>query len=319
MRPTLFCIVSSSALGASGASRSSTEAGPPDPVHEMAGRAIPEGVIDVLMFAFSMLQQNGRRAVLEQSRKRLLCYGVRAPAAERDTPHLSASADMGGNKIDLIVQAIDVGSQPRFSGRCSRIAPAIPANRPAIGDVQIERQDFVRTDRTECCSHVGMTHMIAEFGGGVAAPSANRFGRVSTTTAQHVAEELGDRVDYVLDGGASDIGIESTIIDARGSVPVLMRPGHISVQAIAAAAGVAVEASRADREQRLLTVRARLRDLQRELDELVNSVHRDEMARAQQRMRIEQLEMRAMEEFGIAPEVPDQNYFVYAAACHKHL
>ena len=88
--------------------------------------------------------------------------------------------------------------------------------------------------------------LLAAFGGGVAAPSANRFGRVSTTTAQHVAEELGDRVDYVLDGGASDIGIESTIIDARGSVPVLMRPGHISVQAIAAAAGVAVEAPRAD-------------------------------------------------------------------------
>ena len=58
-----------------------TEAGPPDPVHEMAGRAIPEGVIDVLMFAFSMLQQNGRRAVLEQSRKRdigITCmYAVR--------------------------------------------------------------------------------------------------------------------------------------------------------------------------------------------------------------------------------------------------
>jgi L-threonylcarbamoyladenylate synthase len=95
-------------------------------------------------------------------------------------------------------------------------------------------------------AHPVAQDLLKAFGGGIAAPSANKFGRVSTTTAQHVAEELGDRLDYVLDGGASEIGIESTIIDARGSAPVLMRPGHISVAAIEAAAGVAVEAPRAN-------------------------------------------------------------------------
>ena len=88
--------------------------------------------------------------------------------------------------------------------------------------------------------------LLKAFGGGIAAPSANRFGRVSTTTAQHVADELGDRVDYVLDGGASDIGIESTIIDASGSAPVLMRPGHINVQDIENACGTSVQAPRMD-------------------------------------------------------------------------
>lgn len=88
--------------------------------------------------------------------------------------------------------------------------------------------------------------LLKAFGGGIAAPSANRFGRISTTTAQHVAEELGDRVDYVLDGGASDIGIESTIVDARGEHPVLMRPGHISVREIENAAGISLEAPRLD-------------------------------------------------------------------------
>lgn len=95
-------------------------------------------------------------------------------------------------------------------------------------------------------SHPLAQALLRAFGGGIAAPSANRFGRVSTTTAQHVAEELGERVDCVLDGGASTIGIESSIVDARGEYPVLLRPGHISVKEIEAAAGAAIQATRAD-------------------------------------------------------------------------
>ena len=72
---------------------------------------------------------------------------------------------------------------------------------------------------------------------GVAAPSANRFGRVSPTTAQHVQEELGAEL-LVLDGGPCAVGIESTIIDCTRGVPVLLRPGAISRAQIAAACGV---------------------------------------------------------------------------------
>lgn len=66
------------------------------------------------------------------------------------------------------------------------------------------------------------------FGGGIAAPSANRFCRISPTLAEHVSEELGDTVDMILDGGACQIGVESTIIDLSGSKPRLLRPGHIT-------------------------------------------------------------------------------------------
>jgi len=73
--------------------------------------------------------------------------------------------------------------------------------------------------------------------GGVAAPSANRFGHVSPTTAQHVRDEFGDAI-YVLDGGASDVGIESTILDLSRGFPVLLRPGQITLEALAEVLGV---------------------------------------------------------------------------------
>ena len=72
---------------------------------------------------------------------------------------------------------------------------------------------------------------------GVAAPSANRFGRVSPTTAQHVQDELGTDL-LVLDGGACTVGIESTIVDCTRGLPVLLRPGAITRQQIEATCGV---------------------------------------------------------------------------------
>ena len=72
---------------------------------------------------------------------------------------------------------------------------------------------------------------------GIAAPSANRFGRVSPTRAAHVRADLGDEVPVVLEGGDADIGIESTIIDLSRGRAVLLRPGHIGGDAIAAALG----------------------------------------------------------------------------------
>ena len=71
---------------------------------------------------------------------------------------------------------------------------------------------------------------------GLAGPSANRFGRVSPTTAQHVHAEFGDDL-LVIDGGACDVGIESTIVDCSRGVPVLLRPGAITRSQIEAACG----------------------------------------------------------------------------------
>lgn len=75
---------------------------------------------------------------------------------------------------------------------------------------------------------------------GLAAPSANLFGRVSPTTAAHVQSELGREL-LVLDGGACEVGIESTIIDCTRGAPVLLRPGQISRAQIEAACGVALQ------------------------------------------------------------------------------
>ncbi len=66
----------------------------------------------------------------------------------------------------------------------------------------------------------------------VAAPSANKFGRLSPTSAEHVAEQLGDQIDLILDGGPCAVGIESTVIDATGDTPTLLRPGGIPLEAI---------------------------------------------------------------------------------------
>lgn len=79
--------------------------------------------------------------------------------------------------------------------------------------------------------------LLAAFGGGIAAPSANRFGHVSPTTARHVADDLGDGVDLILDGGPCDVGIESTIVAFTGDTPMLLRPGGVSLEAIAAVLG----------------------------------------------------------------------------------
>jgi L-threonylcarbamoyladenylate synthase len=85
--------------------------------------------------------------------------------------------------------------------------------------------------------HALALELLREFGSAIAAPSANRFGRLSATTADHVREELGDKVDFVLDGGPCDVGIESTIVDLSQREPTLLRPGKISRSEIESAVG----------------------------------------------------------------------------------
>ena len=82
----------------------------------------------------------------------------------------------------------------------------------------------------------------AQGGHGIAAPSANRFGQLSPTTARHVADDLGDAVAMILDGGATRVGIESTIVDFTTERPALLRPGGLSVGAIEHALGTRLRA-----------------------------------------------------------------------------
>ena len=79
--------------------------------------------------------------------------------------------------------------------------------------------------------------LLREFGGGIAAPSANRFGRISPTRAEHVHEELGSAPDLILDGGDCQVGLESTIISLVGNRPVLLRPGAVLLSELCDVAG----------------------------------------------------------------------------------
>jgi L-threonylcarbamoyladenylate synthase len=81
--------------------------------------------------------------------------------------------------------------------------------------------------------HPVAQQLLKAFGGGIAAPSANKFGRLSPTTAAHVREELGNAVEIVLDGGPCGVGIESTIVDLTREPPAILRPGRVSAQQIA--------------------------------------------------------------------------------------
>jgi L-threonylcarbamoyladenylate synthase len=89
-------------------------------------------------------------------------------------------------------------------------------------------------------SHPVAQSLLQAFGKGVAAPSANRFGRVSPTTAAHVREDLGAEVDLVLEGGSSEVGIESTIVDFSTASPAVLRPGHVSKAQLESVLGAAV-------------------------------------------------------------------------------
>lgn len=89
-------------------------------------------------------------------------------------------------------------------------------------------------------AHPLALELLRVFGGAIAAPSANRFGHVSPTTAAHVRAELGGDVDMILDGGACTVGIESTIVDLTATQPRILRPGGVSRAQIEAVLGVAL-------------------------------------------------------------------------------
>jgi L-threonylcarbamoyladenylate synthase len=88
--------------------------------------------------------------------------------------------------------------------------------------------------------------LLAATGRPLAAPSANRSGRISPTQAAHVLSDLGENVAMILDGGATAHGLESTVVDARGDVPVLLRPGAVTAETIEAVLGNPVTRAKID-------------------------------------------------------------------------
>jgi L-threonylcarbamoyladenylate synthase len=112
------------------------------------------------------------------------------------------------------------------------------------GDFVTGGQDTVGVRVPDHPVALGLLEAFVRAGGkGVAAPSANRFGNVSPTTAQAVSDELGDYLadgNQILDGGPCDVGVESTIIDCTGEVPRILRPGAVTVAMIEESTGLQV-------------------------------------------------------------------------------
>ncbi|HVT55441.1 MAG TPA: L-threonylcarbamoyladenylate synthase [Xanthobacteraceae bacterium] len=95
-------------------------------------------------------------------------------------------------------------------------------------------------------SHPAAQKMLSAFGKPVVAPSANRSGHVSPTSAEHVLADLAGKIDFVLDGGATPLGLESTIVDCSSDVPRLLRAGGLPREEIENALGQKIEAAAAD-------------------------------------------------------------------------
>ncbi|MFL6414509.1 MAG: L-threonylcarbamoyladenylate synthase [Bryobacteraceae bacterium] len=109
---------------------------------------------------------------------------------------------------------------------------------PVVPDVVTANLDSVGVRMP---SHPVALQLIRAAGVPIAAPSANRFSELSPTTADHVRESLGDEVDFILDGGPTTIGIESTVISLHRKPPVVLRPGMITKEQVERATGIQFE------------------------------------------------------------------------------
>lgn len=136
------------------------------------------------------------------------------------------------NDARRLAQAFWPGALTLILPRHSQVLTAVTGGQASVG--------------LRVPNHPVALALLRAFGGGIAAPSANRFGCISPTTAAHVYSELGETVAMILDGGRCAIGIESTIIDCTSGEAVLLRPGQISLAALATVLGYQPRLARGD-------------------------------------------------------------------------
>jgi L-threonylcarbamoyladenylate synthase len=126
-------------------------------------------------------------------------------------------------RVEALIATFWPGPLTLLLPRTARISDAVTAGRPLVG---------VRMP-----AHPIAAALIREAGVPIAAPSANRFGRTSPTTAAHVLHDLNHRIDAILDGGATSVGVESTVLDPTQTPMLIYRPGAITAEMIEPIAG----------------------------------------------------------------------------------
>ena len=147
-------------------------------------------------------------------------------------PHVDAWAVDVPDWARSLMAAFWPGPLTLIVPRASNVSDAVTGGQPTVG--------------LRVPAHPLTLQLLEQFDGGLAAPSANRYGRVSPTTAEHVVSELGEFLDaerdLVLDGGHCPVGVESTIVGAWDETPRLLRPGAITPEQITAITGLTVTA-----------------------------------------------------------------------------
>jgi len=216
-----------------------------------SGEFVSNCTADALSSAAQLLKAGGLVALPTET-----VYGLGADATNKDA--VSRIYKVKGRPADhpLIVHIHSMQSLGEWADEIPSYAISLardfwPGPMTLVLKRSMLAEDFVTggqpTVGLRVPDHVVALALLSAFekigGKGIAAPSANRFGHVSPTTAQAVQEELGeylDSTDLILDGGPSSVGVESTIIDCTSHVPRILRPGAITIEMIETSTGLKV-------------------------------------------------------------------------------
>jgi L-threonylcarbamoyladenylate synthase len=215
------------------------------PVAWRPGRPLPPASVAAIERAAAMLAGGGLVAIPTET-----VYGLAAVATDADAVARIFAAKGRPATNPLIVHLADVEAARPLVTRWPDTARLLAADHwpgpltmvlPASPAVPSEVRAGGPTVALRCPEHPVTARLLHILGRPLAAPSANRSGCVSPTTASHVAASLGDAVELILDGGSCDRGIESTVVDLTGEAPQVLRPGPISAAVLAASLGCRVE------------------------------------------------------------------------------
>jgi L-threonylcarbamoyladenylate synthase len=219
--------------------------------HMTSGEFVSNCTADALTSAAQLLKAGGLVALPTET-----VYGLGADATNKDA--VARIYKVKGRPADhpLIVHIHSMQSLGEWADEIPTYAIALardfwPGPMTLVLKRSLLAEDFVTggqpTVGLRVPDHAVALALLSAFekvgGKGIAAPSANRFGHVSPTTAHAVQEELGDYLDatdLILDGGASQVGVESTIIDCTGELPHILRPGAITEVMITSSTGLIV-------------------------------------------------------------------------------
>jgi L-threonylcarbamoyladenylate synthase len=219
--------------------------------HMTSGEFVSNCTADALTSAAQLLKAGGLVALPTET-----VYGLGADATNKNA--VARIYKVKGRPADhpLIVHIHSMQSIGEWADEIPSYAIALardfwPGPMTLVLKRSLLAEDFITggqpTVGLRVPDHVIALALLSAFekvgGKGIAAPSANRFGQVSPTTAHAVQEELGDYLDptdLILDGGASQVGVESTIIDCTGELPHILRPGAITEEMIISSTGLIV-------------------------------------------------------------------------------